>query len=46
MLLSLNSPFIFISVPLEESSKCTQRAVLALYKSEIVLILTWLVHVT
>lgn len=46
MLLSLSSLFTFISVPLEESCKCTQTAELALCKSEVVVISTWLVHVT
>lgn len=46
MLLSLNSPFTFISVPLEGSCECTPRAELALCKSEVVVILTWLMHTT
>lgn len=46
MLLSLSSPFTFISVPLEESCKGIQTAELALCKSEAVVILTWLMHVT
>lgn len=46
VLLTLSSPFTFISVPLEESCKCTQTAELALCKSEVVVILTWLMYVT
>lgn len=45
MLLSLSSPFTFISVPLEQSCGCTQTAELALYKSEVVVILSWLIYV-
>lgn len=46
MLLSLSSLFTFISVPVEESCKCTQTAEVALCKSEVVVILTCLAHMT